>query len=177
MRHGLPGADLPVTRSSTLDDTPPPAEALTGLLAESRSLVMAFVDEAGRPHVSHLPFAWIDSGFFVWVSSLAEHSAPLHRGSPVEVMILADEAQTPQLYARKRASWQCAVHAVTDTAAIEAGLDALRARHGEVVSLLAGLGDFRGFRLEPNEGRLVLGFAQAYPLAGLSVESGPIAGR
>ncbi|MGC9457680.1 MAG: pyridoxamine 5'-phosphate oxidase family protein [Halothiobacillaceae bacterium] len=166
-----------MTRSSPSDAAPAPAEALAELLDTSQSLVMAFVDEAGRPHVSHLPFAWIDSGFFVWVSSLAEHSGPLRRGSPVEVMILADEARTPQVYARRRASWQCSVHAVTDAAVVEAGLDALRARHGEVVSLLAGLSDFRGFRLEPGEGRLVLGFAQAYSLAGLSVESGPITGR
>ncbi|MFP4154676.1 MAG: pyridoxamine 5'-phosphate oxidase family protein [Halothiobacillaceae bacterium] len=154
-----------------------PQDALETLLAQGLSLVMASVDASGHPQVSHIPFARFDGGFFVWVSDLAGHADPLRRSAPVEVMILAEESETRQVYARRRASWQCTVQAVADETRVAEGLAALKARHGEVVSLLAGLGDFRGFILTPSTGRLVLGFGQAYPLTGLAVTGGPIQGR
>jgi len=42
----------------------------------------------------------------------------------------------------------------------------MEARFGNVVGLLRGLGDFVMFRLVPQSGRFVMGFGQAFVLAG-----------
>ena len=45
-------------------------------------------------------------------------------------------------------------------------LDRMQARFGEVMGVLRGLGDFVLFRLKPQTGRFVMGFGQAFVLAG-----------
>ncbi|MEJ2554582.1 MAG: hypothetical protein P8079_11540 [Gammaproteobacteria bacterium] len=46
----------------------------------------------------------------------------------------------------------------------------LQDEFGEIVSLLAGLGDFHLFRLQPVRGNYVRGFAKAYEITGEAMD-------
>ena len=82
-------------------------------------------------------------------------------------MVIADEQDTRQIFARTRATYRCMAEVVARNEALHAQiLDAMEARFGNVVGLLRGLSDFVMFRLKPQSGRFVMGFGQAFVLAG-----------
>ncbi len=81
--------------------------------------------------------------------------------------MIQDEADTRQIFARKRISYQCDVEIVNDESSDYLPmLNALEERFGNVVELLRTLPDFILFRLTPNQGQYVKGFGKAYKLVG-----------
>jgi len=145
-----------------------PPEVLGKLLAEAQTLQLATLDAAGEPAISYAPFVRDAQGnFYIFVSQLASHTQDLLGHPHAAVMLVADEQDTRQIFARTRATYQCAVETVArDAVQFPQRLDAMQERFGEVVGLLRGLGDFVLFRLKPQSGRFVMGFGQAFVLAG-----------
>ncbi len=148
-----------------MDDTLAQAQAdLDRLLETSRSLMLATVDEIGRPEASYAPFIRDEAGrLYVFVSALSRHTANLAASRPLSVLIIEDERDSRQIFARLRVTYSCAVQAISRDADEWSGLIArLQDRFGEVVEVLQSLTDFTLFRITPLEGQLVRGFGQAY---------------
>jgi putative heme iron utilization protein len=145
-----------------------PKNVLKALLENTRTLQLATLDAQGLPSISYAPFVRDSEGnFYIFISGLASHTQDLLRKPQVAVMLIADEQETRQIFARTRATWQCVATPVgRDAALFPPILDAMESRFGNVVSLLRGLGDFMLFRLQPQSGRFVMGFGQAFVLAG-----------
>jgi len=152
-------------------------EELQSLLTGCQSLVLATLDESGAPAPSYAPFVRDRSGaFFVFVSGLADHTRNMGRDDRVGVMLIDDESDSRQIFARRRLMLDCRSEAIgPDSPEYESRLDAMEQRFGEVVGMLRGLPDFVLFRLVPVSGRFVLGFGQAYAVEGPAMElSGPL---
>lgn len=144
-------------------------QATLGLLLDKvQTLQLATLDAAGEPAISYAPFVQDQAGnFYIFVSGLASHTQDILRHPQVAVMLVEDEQEARQIFARTRASYRCEVEVVArEEVAFGQMLDAMEARFSNVVSLLRGLGDFVLFRLKPQTGRFVMGFGQAFVLAG-----------
>jgi putative heme iron utilization protein len=154
--------------SDTEDDLARATQALADLRAQTRSVLLATVDAQGAPEASYAPFALDGAGrFIVFVSRLSAHTRNLLEDGRAAALLIEDEARSPQIYARRRVAYRCRVERLERSAAgADALLDLLAARHGEVLELLRGLGDFELLALTPESGQLVLGFGRAYRLTG-----------
>ncbi|MBU0653532.1 MAG: pyridoxamine 5'-phosphate oxidase family protein [Gammaproteobacteria bacterium] len=145
-----------------------PQETLGQLLANTKTLQIATLDAAGEPAISYAPFVQDGGGnFYIFVSGLSSHTQEIIQHPRVSVLLVEDEQDARQIFARTRATYHCeAVVVGRDDGVFPQMLDALEERFGNVVGLLRGLGDFVLFRLKPVSGRFVMGFGQAFVLAG-----------
>jgi hypothetical protein len=145
-----------------------PEDTLGQLLESAKTLQLATLDGEGEASLSYAPFVRDAAGnFYVFISGLASHTQEMLQHPLLAVMVIADEQDTRQIFARTRATYRCAAQVVAREAAQYAQvLDAMEARFGNVVGLLRGLGDFVMFRLQPQSGRFVMGFGQAFVLVG-----------
>ena len=78
------------------------------------------------------------------------------------VLLVRDEALSPELFARRRLAVGCrAEEEARETVLWNEVLDRFEERFGETASQVRSLTDFALFRLVPEEGRVVAGFARA----------------
>jgi hypothetical protein len=137
-----------------------------------RSLMLATVsasasadDSAQRlPQASYAPFIQDDDrNFYIYVSGLADHTANLQATGLASILLIEDEAQTPQIFARRRLSYTCRATLIPrDTPAWETLITQFESRFGALINTLRGLADFQLFQLKPCAGRFVAGFGAAY---------------
>ncbi|MEW6765360.1 MAG: pyridoxamine 5'-phosphate oxidase family protein [Pseudomonadota bacterium] len=151
-------------------DLAPVREELSAFLASRASLVLGTRGDEGRAELSVAPFVADVDGFVIFLSDLAPHTRNLRREPRAEVLLLEDEAETRQPFARRRVSLSCKVDSL-DRESEEGGtlLDRMEAAFGGIVPLLRSLPDFHLFRLTPQAGRYVAGFGKAYRLEGLTL--------
>jgi len=152
------------------DETEKLAEArkrFEELRGRAQSLIMATVGENALPRASYAPFVYDSAAFYVYLSRLSEHTQELISNPEVSILLIADEADTAQIFARMRLSYLCqAVVTNRDEAGYDETLAHFKRRFGKVMDLLQSLPDFVLFRLNPTSGRFVIGFGQAYDLVG-----------
>jgi len=142
--------------------------SFAALKQEVTCLHLSTITNESKPNSSYAPFVMDTEGnFYIFVSGLASHTQDLLANPSASVLLMQDEQDTRQIFARQRASYQCDVEVVSDNEADYAiMLDKLEARFGNVVELLRGLPDFILFRLRPYKGQFVMGFGKAYTLTG-----------
>jgi len=144
-----------------------PEQAVATLQQQCGSLMMATLSEDGSPHVSYAPFYLHGKHYLILISELALHTRNIIARPSLDIMLIQDEADASQLFARNRLSLSCDASEVTsEKAEHSALLDQFQNRHGKTVELLRQLPDFHLFRLTPHSGRFVMGFGQAYELSG-----------
>lgn len=135
---------------------------------QSLSLMLATVSGDGSPGASYSPFVRdLEGNFYIFVSRLADHTRELFDTSIASILLIEDESNTAQIFARRRISYACHVMLVEhDDPRYALMLDQMAERFGNVMSVLRALPDFVLFRLVPQSGRFVTGFGQAYELGG-----------
>ncbi|MGY5452359.1 pyridoxamine 5'-phosphate oxidase family protein [Agarivorans sp. MS3-6] len=135
-------------------------------IASQQSILIASIGEDGFPHSSYSPFVSYQGAFYILISDISKHADYLRAHEKAAVMLIADEVDTKQIYARKRLSYDVIAKQV-DSEPREQVLDLLEQRHGEIVGNLRQLADFSLFALSPVKGRYVKGFGQAFDIQGL----------
>jgi len=148
-----------------MNETP---EALCAALKERVSSVhMATIGDDGLPHTGCVPCLWIDNGLHIFVSRLSVHTRDLLNNPAVSGMLVEDEQDNRQPFARVRLRYQCIAEVIEpDDDRYEERLEAFEAKHGKTVQLLRQLPDFVLFNLVPNDAIFVMGFGKAYRLSG-----------
>jgi len=143
---------------------------LERFLASRRSLVLGTQGVGDQVELSVAPFVPYEHKFAVFLSDLAPHTGNLRRTGGAEVLLLEDEAEARQPFARIRLSLTCRVGMLDrEGAQGRAVLEAMEAAFGGIVPLLRGLPDFHLFLLAPTGGRFVAGFGRAFRVEGLRV--------
>ena len=158
-------------RTDDEDPDAAPAAALAELRSRMRTLQLATVAEDGTPHTGYTPHLFDGPDILIFVSRLAAHTRDLLARPRAAVMLIADESDTTQIFARTRVSYACeATPIARDDPRHEPLLDAFEARHGKMIGLIRQLPDFVLFRLAPTSGQFVMGFGKAYRLTGESLD-------
>ncbi|MEM1395360.1 MAG: pyridoxamine 5'-phosphate oxidase family protein [Cyanobacteria bacterium P01_H01_bin.150] len=135
---------------------------------EFQSIIISTVNDEGIPNGSYTPFIMDEfRNIYIYVSGLSIHTQNINLNQKVNVLFIEDEAQTSQIFARRRLNYQCTASLIereTDEWLNIVGK--FEARFGEIIEMLRGLADFRIFKLTPDSGRFVIGFGQAYHISG-----------
>jgi putative heme iron utilization protein len=145
-----------------------PDEEFKKLLNKVQTLHLSSLKENGSPNISYAPFTKDEQGnYYIFISQLAAHTQDLLINPQVSIMLSEDEQDVRQIFARTRVSYDCHVETVDPSEMIYVDmLDQMQNQFGKVLELLRSLPDFILFRLVPEQGRFVMGFGQAYDLAG-----------
>ena len=153
--------------SETLQDIEEARQDYLSLRENISSLQIATLGSEHTPEASYAPFVWHDNACYLFLSDLAKHTRNLYLNPSISVMMIEDEAQARNKFARRRIVLQGRVQMIDrDQALFETVLIKFRARFGEVMKLLEPLQDFHLFQVTPSSGRFIRGFGQAYTLAG-----------
>lgn len=132
-------------------------------LHEQKTLFVASINADGTPLMSYAPFVEKEGAFYVFISSLAEHTPNLIERPQASIMLATDEAETTNLFVRHRVRYEARCKVIArDTPLFDEVLSSLEARQGKMVSLLRTLGDFHLICFEATEGNLVVGAGAAY---------------
>lgn len=136
-----------------------------------KTLVLSTRNAEGKLHSSQTPFAFNDQGeLAIFVSALAQHTGNLLQcveagQCEISGMILADEVECEQIYARERLSLETQVALIKrDDAEFVEWMLRFEKRFGDIIATLQTLPDFSLFRLKVTKAVYVRGFAQAYLL-------------
>ena len=143
-------------------------QARDQLLNELRSASMATVTSAGSPYVSYVPVAQgEDRVLYLFVSDLTGHTANLKSNRQASLMLVADESESQQIFARRRLILQGSASLIgrDDTEWAQAE-EVYGNRFKDMFKLLKTLKDFHMFAFRADTVKLVLGFGQAYMLEG-----------
>ena len=149
------------------------ADEAMAFLGGFRTLQMATASAAGEPEASYAPFVRTgDNAFYICVSDLSRHTGHLVSTGRASVLIIEDESEAEQLFARRRLVFEC------DAGQVERGterwqgiMDLFERKFGEVIGLIRPLADFRMFALVPRRGVFVKGFGQAYRITGPALDA------
>ncbi len=135
---------------------------------EFQSIIISTVNDEGMPNGSYTPFVMDEfRNIYIYVSGLSPHTQNINLNHKVSVLFIEDEAQTPQIFARRRLNFDCTATLIErETEKWLNIVEKFEARFGEIIEMLRGLADFRIFKLTPHSGRFVIGFGQAYHING-----------
>ncbi|MBT3983397.1 MAG: hypothetical protein HOE90_18730 [Bacteriovoracaceae bacterium] len=141
------------------------SEKYFSFLSDFKTLSMATLSEVGKPHLSYCPFVFApeSSEVFILISEIAEHTKNILFHPKLTLMLIEDESKSQKMFARKRLTLFCSATQVErDDGRYEKVIGNLKDRHGEIISTLSSMSDFRLFCLCPLNARMVLGFGEAY---------------
>jgi putative heme iron utilization protein len=129
-----------------------------------QSLMLSTVTPTGQPQASYTPFVMgRDRTFYIFVSGLSSHTQNLQKTPQAGILLIEDEAQAQQIFARRRLMYDCDVTLIERHEPAWATLaDQFKQRFGNLVDMLRQLPDFQIFQLVPTGGRFVVGFGAAY---------------
>ena len=129
-----------------------------------RSIILSTVNAEGMPQASYAPFLMDgDKRIYIYVSGLSAHTANLKQTSRASVLFIEDEAQTQEIFARRRLTYDCTATALPrETPEWHGLIERFEQQFGNVIGLMKGLPDFQLFQLQPQAGQFVVGFGAAY---------------
>ncbi|MEO1094947.1 MAG: pyridoxamine 5'-phosphate oxidase family protein [Cyanobacteria bacterium J06638_28] len=129
-----------------------------------QSLMLSTVSTEGQPHASYSPFVTGDDhAFYIFVSGLSTHTQNLKASPQAAILLIEDETQSQQIFARQRLMYDCAVQLIErHDPSWTIWADRFKANFGNLIDMLRQLPDFQIFRLMPQSGRFVVGFGAAY---------------
>ncbi len=148
---------------------------LMDLLTKQKSLYIASVDSEGKPHCSTSPFVLHDKKIYLLLSELSLHCQNILNQKKLSILVVQDENAADEIFARTRVSWSVKhTEILRETETFNKILELMKNQLSPVVQMLKSLKDFHLFELEPQSGRLILGFGKAYNLEGFIIDSTPI---
>jgi len=146
-------------------------QAIVELIDSRQSLELATASADGIPCASYAPFVCGEQlQLYVFLSDLAPHTSNIIKNPNVSAMIIEDESNCNNLFARHRLILNCqATRIDRDDQDFRRWIEKYKIRFGAIVDTLEQLADFNLYRLVPNQGHFVKGFGQAYQLSGSSM--------
>ena len=129
-----------------------------------RSVILSTANTDGIPQASYAPFL-IDGekNIYIYISGLSVHTINLKQTHRASILFIEDEAETKEIFARRRLTYECTATALPrETVQWQTLIDQFEQRFGEVIGLMKGLPDFQLFQLQPQAGQFVIGFGAAY---------------
>ncbi len=138
------------------------------LLTAAKTVLMAAPgDDGAPPEMGVTPLVWHEGAMFIYPSRLSAHVRAVLAAGSAACLVIEDEASAQNIWARKRIKFVSEINEIVRKSDIfNEVCDVFAARHGPTMGLIRDFTDFHLLQLRPTGGVMVLGFAQAYRLAG-----------
>ena len=131
------------------------------------SAQLATLAKDTTPEASYAPCVLFEGDYYLFLSQLSSHTTNLARNPEVGLMLIEDEFEAANPFARRRISLQGRAEPVERGSDIfKSVLSLFHRRFGKVMKIIEPLPDFQLFCVHVTSGRFVRGFGQAYELAG-----------
>ena len=128
-----------------------------------RTLYLATTNTRGIPTASYAPFISKGSDFYIYISTLSEHTQNLSTVAVASVLLIEDEKGAKNLLARKRITFSCKASIIPrGKSEWRKLMDCFEETFGTGFQIMRPLADFVLFRLEPDSATYIEGFGQAY---------------
>ncbi|GIP18780.1 hypothetical protein J40TS1_44220 [Paenibacillus montaniterrae] len=131
------------------------------LVGGAQSVFLSTIALDGSPFLSYAPFVEHDGKVYVYLSQIAEHYRNLEANPAVDVMLVADESATKNIFARERARFKGQAKNVGNEG-YEDVFAKFEAKFGTPTFKMLRTLDFSLFELTLAKGRYVVGFGQAF---------------
>jgi len=132
-----------------------------------QSVQMATLGVGNLPEASYAPFIWFEDACFLFLSALAKHTQNLNLNPAISLLLIEGEADARNQFARRRIIWQGNTETVgRDSELFKQVMQGFRDRFGDFIDIIEPLQDFQLFKVKPETGRFIRGFAQAFQLSG-----------
>ena len=147
-------------------------KACSQLITRAQTLMVSVSANAqtgaqSAPETGFVPFIRHDGHFIIFTSHLSAHTRLLLSGGSARYMLVEDEANAQNIWARIRLSFEGElVEIQRENAEFDRLCDQLATAHGPVMDVIRSFTDFHLFQITPVSGRLVTGFAAAYAVSG-----------
>lgn len=127
---------------------------------------LATISPQNTPLASHAPIVWKDGSCYLFLSELAEHTQHLML-NPAIGLVLLQATPVSNHFASQRITLQGKVNIVDrGSERFEAIIGVFHQKFGQVMQVIEPLTDFHLFQLNPETGRYIRGFGQAYLIEG-----------
>ena len=140
------------------------------LLASAQTLgISVLVDEDSRlfADVGHAPFVRKQECFYIYSSHLSAHVRAVVNGAEAQFFLIEDESVAQNIWARTRMKFSAEVSELSrDDPQFSELCDDIAEAHGPVMEMIRNFTDFHLFKIKPEQGVLVTGFAQAFSITG-----------
>lgn len=135
------------------------------------SILTPTAEGQGMPDIGFAPFIRHEGSFYIYSSDLSSHIRSLIAGQPVQFFLIADEGSSQNIWARVRLKFRASVEELSrEDAAFDSLLNSIGDKHGPVMDLIRSFTDFHLFKITPERGNLVTGFAAAFEVEGADFE-------
>ncbi|MBT8433896.1 MAG: pyridoxamine 5'-phosphate oxidase family protein [Gammaproteobacteria bacterium] len=135
------------------------------------SAQLATLAKDTTPEASYAPCILFAGDYYLFLSQLASHTANLMRNPELGLMLIEDDFEAANAFARQRISLQGRAEPVErDSDTFNNVISLFHQRFGTVMKIIEPLPDFQLFCVRVTSGRFVRGFGQAYELTGARLD-------
>ncbi len=150
-----------------MNDSDSARQDYLALRDHASSAQLATLTNDATPEASYAPCVLFEGDYYLFLSQLASHTGNLMRNPQIGLMLIEDEGEAANPFARQRISLQGSAQLIDrDDDLFSIVLDVFHRRFGKVMKIIEPLPDFHLFCVRVNTGRFVRGFGQAYELIG-----------
>ena len=142
----------------------------TKLIDACKSLVITVADN-DYPDIGYAPYIYKDNYFYIFSSELSSHIRLLINKKVGTFMLIKNEEETKNIWARVRMKFQAKVSIIKrNVADFQEITDIISNKHGNTIDIIREFKDFHLIKIIPIEGTIITGFGSAYNLIGMSLE-------
>lgn len=142
-------------------------QSYSALAQSFSSVLLATVSADGEPEASYAAYLQHDGDYYIYVSELSAHTRNLLANGKVCLLFLEDEDKATHLFARQRVTYHCKAGEIDrDSAAFDDLMSLFEEKFGAFIRQLQSMQDFHLFRIQPQRGSFVQGFAKAFAIEG-----------
>jgi len=146
---------------------------LQDFLNQFKSVVISSLDEENNPYSSYAPFIKNNGKYYIYISDIARHAKNLRTHLKASLIFIEDENISKNIFARKRASYQCKVKIISRNETTFSNILNLFSNKFDetMIKTLQGMNDFNLYELTPYSGEAVFGFGEAYTIGGEDMQT------
>jgi len=140
--------------------------AKNNLIKNCNIIFISTVNKQGEPNVSYAP-TYIDNkcNFYIYISKLAKHTQNIIDTNKISFMIL--EQKNKNIFAKKRITLNGNIKIINrKTDIFNELMKKMQTKLGDTIEITKNMKDFHLFKITPNSGLLVHGFAKAFIMSG-----------
>ena len=140
------------------------------LIDTCKSFVIT-VTNNDHPDIGYAPYIYRDNFFYIFSSELSSHIRLLINKKVGTFMLIKDERDTKNIWARVRMKFQAKVSIISrNVTEFQEITDIISIEHGNTINIIKQFKDFHLMKIIPTQGTIITGFGSAYNLIGKRLE-------
>ena len=136
-------------------------------LIENNNSIIISVNEDDVTDLGYAPYIFYENYYYIFVSELSTHVKLLLKQKVGTFMIINDETNSQNIWARIRLKFSAKIKVVIrDSEDFSIICEKIRYKHGKTMNLIKQFSDFHLIKIIPSRGTFISGFGNAYNLEG-----------